>query len=91
MLPASLRRFLIVAAAIVSVVCLFGIMYLIVYYQHPEDRNQAWLSKIVIVIGMELVVLAVLMFPLDVGNRRACDDQYFVSSCEFAIPMRDLW
>lgn len=85
------HRFLIVAAVIVAVLCLGGICYLIVYYQHPEDRNQAWLSKIVIIIGLELVVMAVLMFPLDVGNRRSCSDQYFVSACKFAIPMKQLW
>lgn len=44
-------------------------MYILIEYQHPEDRNQAWFPKIVVVFGLTLAVCSVLMFPLVGGAR----------------------
>ena len=41
--------FLIVVAVILSVAILIGSFYILVYFQHPEDKNVAWGPKIVVV------------------------------------------
>ena len=33
---------------------------------------QAWLPKIVVVLGISLAIWTVLLFPLDVANRSSC-------------------
>mmetsp|Transcript_12200 Transcript_12200/g.38633 ORF Transcript_12200/g.38633 Transcript_12200/m.38633 type:complete len:432 (+) Transcript_12200:187-1482(+) len=83
--------FLIIVAIVVTV--LMGVMnvYILIHFQHPEDRNQAWLPKIVVVLGLTLAVLSVLMFPLDVGNRGACSEDIVLSACKFSLPMKELW
>lgn len=39
-------------------------IYIIVEYQHPEDRTQAWFPKCVVLVGLWLAIAMVLMFPL---------------------------
>jgi hypothetical protein len=39
-------------------------IYVLVDYQHPEDRNQAWFPKVVVVFGLTVAVVSVLMFPM---------------------------
>lgn len=91
---------------------LVGNVYLLVFYQHPEDRNQAracpqscvrrphapvrhacqaYFPKLVVVLGLTLAFLSVLMLPLDVANRDACDASYLLSSCHYTLPMTELW
>lgn len=83
--------FLIVIAVVVSVLALGVAIYVLVAYQHPEDRNQAWIPKIVVIFGFTLAIWTVLLFPLDVGNRNACAQNVSFSDCHFAIPTRQLW
>lgn len=35
--------------------------------------------------------LSILMLPLDVGNRAACEKAISASACNFTMPMRELW
>lgn len=72
---------------VVALLCLAANVYLIIYYQHPEDRNQAWFPKLIVLLGMQIAVLTVLMFPLDVGNTRACSAT-FASECKYSLPMK---
>lgn len=83
--------FLIVIAVVVSLLALGVALYILIAYQHPEDRNQAWLPKVVVVFGITLAIWTVLLFPLDVGNRNACAQGVEFSKCNFAIPTRQLW
>ena len=58
---------------VVSILVAFAILcvaavYLLVYYQHPDDRNEAWIPKLVVIFGFVLAGATVLMFPLDVAN-----------------------
>ena len=58
---------------IVSLVVVFLIMvvvgiYLIVHYQHPDDHNDAYIPKVVVLLGFVLAGCTVLLFPLDVAN-----------------------
>ena len=41
--------FLILVAIIASVVLVLINVYILVNFQHPEDRNQAWFPKLVVV------------------------------------------
>lgn len=41
--------FLILVAIIASVVLVLINVYILVHFQHPEDRNQAWFPKLVVV------------------------------------------
>jgi len=59
---------------IISIVVGFGILlvggvYLLVYYQHPDDHNDAYFPKFVVVFGFVLAGATVLLLPLDVANR----------------------
>ena len=89
--PHVLARFLIFITVVVTVAMLVGNVYVLAFYAHPEDRNQAWFPKIVVLLGLTLAFLSVLMLPLDRANRNACDQSKIVSACTFTLPMTELW
>ena len=82
---------LIVVTVVVAVLAVFVALYLLVHYQHPEDRNQAWIPKIVVVFGISLAIWTVLLFPLDIANRKTCSSAFPTSYCTFTIPTTTLW
>uniref|UniRef100_A0A7S0S7E8 LIMR family protein n=1 Tax=Mantoniella antarctica TaxID=81844 RepID=A0A7S0S7E8_9CHLO len=83
--------FLILVAVVCTVVVVLINVYILVHFQHPEDRNQAWFPKFIVVFGLTLSVLSILLLPLDVANRASCRDSIVVSACNFALPMLELW
>lgn len=52
---------------------------------------QAWLPKIVVVLGLVMAMLSVVLLPLDVANRASCAKDVPLSSCSFSLPMKELW
>jgi len=51
-------------------------LYLVVKYQHPDDKNDAYLPKLVVLFGFVLSGATVLLLPLDVANNEGfagCD------------------
>lgn len=84
--------FLILVSCI-SVVILFVVsLYFLVYYQHPDDKNEAWLPKITVLLGMMLAGATVLLLPLDVANNEGypgCDG-WDTKVCG-GIPMDLIW
>ena len=60
--------FLVVATVVAFVILLVGGFYLLVYYQHPDDHNEAYAPKAVVLLGFVLAGATVLMLPLDVAN-----------------------
>lgn len=64
--------FLIVITAVVCVLAVLVALYMLIAFQHPEDRNQAWFPKAVVIFGISLAIWTVLLIPLDVANRQAC-------------------
>ncbi|CAG9465762.1 unnamed protein product [Pedinophyceae sp. YPF-701] len=83
--------FLIIVTIVVTCLCLLSNIYLLAHYQHPDDKLDGWGSKVIVVLALTSAALTVLMFPLDVGNRQACDDSLEISACNFSMPMRELW
>lgn len=89
--PTRYNWFLILVAAVIGVIVLAVCVYILVEYSHPEDRNQAWFPKFIVVIGLSLAILSVLLFPLDVANTDACAQSVSPSSCKYTLPMKQLW
>lgn len=83
--------FLIIVTVVVAVLVLFISLYFVVHFQHPEDKNQAWIPKIVVLVGFSVAMWTILLFPLDVANQQACDLNIPLSSCDDNIPMDTLW
>lgn len=83
--------FLIIVAVIVAILAVVVSLYLLVVYMHPEDKNQAWFPKIVVIFGMSLSIWMVLLFPLDVANQKSCDTTVAFAACYTAIPAYKLW
>eukprot|EP00339_Tiarina_fusa_P001214 CAMPEP_0117025234 /NCGR_PEP_ID=MMETSP0472-20121206/18661_1 /TAXON_ID=693140 ORGANISM="Tiarina fusus, Strain LIS" /NCGR_SAMPLE_ID=MMETSP0472 /ASSEMBLY_ACC=CAM_ASM_000603 /LENGTH=558 /DNA_ID=CAMNT_0004731893 /DNA_START=29 /DNA_END=1705 /DNA_ORIENTATION=+ len=58
---------------VVSIVVAFAILfviglYLLVYYQHPDDHNEAYFPKAVVIGGIMIAGATCLLLPLDVAN-----------------------
>mmetsp|Transcript_24368 Transcript_24368/g.39232 ORF Transcript_24368/g.39232 Transcript_24368/m.39232 type:complete len:534 (+) Transcript_24368:160-1761(+) len=62
----AVDAFLIITILVIAVVLLIGIALSIVYMQHPDDKNVAWLPKGVVLFGLFLACCNVLILPLDV-------------------------
>jgi NO-binding membrane sensor protein with MHYT domain len=60
--------FLIIITVVVAVLAVLTALYLLVHYQHPEDKNQAWFPKAVVIFGITLAIWTILLFPLDAGR-----------------------
>lgn len=60
--------------------CVMGVVnvYTLAYWQHPDDKNESILIRIVIVVGLQLASMSVLMIPIDVANNSGdtlCDEE----------------
>ncbi|KAL5211322.1 hypothetical protein ABZP36_022169 [Zizania latifolia] len=82
---------LVIVAAVVSVLVLLVSVYLLVNYQHPDDANQAYFPKLVVILGITVAVLSILMLPADVANRQACRRAIYSGACSLTLPMKTLW
>jgi len=67
-LTAMVDVLLIVAISVALVILLVSSLYLLVYYQHPDDHNEAYVPKIIVMLGFVLAGSTVLLLPLDVAN-----------------------
>lgn len=90
-LPEGFNWFLILLTVALSLVLVAVNIYVLVHYQHPDDANQAWFPKLVVVFGLWLAMATVLLFPLDVANRAACAANVTETACKFALPMQQMW
>jgi LMBR1 domain-containing protein 1 len=61
--------FLIIVMIVAFLILVVMGVYLLVYYQHPDDHNDAYFPKFVVIGGFVLAGTTVLFFPLDVANR----------------------
>ncbi|KAL2557897.1 LIMR family protein [Forsythia ovata] len=66
-------------------------MYILINYQHPDDANQAYFPKFVVVLGLSVAAISILMLPADVANRQSCRHAIYNGACNLTLPMKDLW
>ncbi|GBG85570.1 hypothetical protein CBR_g40208 [Chara braunii] len=85
------NAFLIIMAVVVTVAVFLVNVYVLVNYQHPDDKNQAYLPKFVVVLGLSVAQISILMLPLDVANRKACENAIVTGACNLTLPMEQLW
>ncbi|XP_042416409.1 LIMR family protein Os06g0128200-like [Zingiber officinale] len=82
---------LVIVAVVVCVLVLLVNLYLLVNYQHPDDANQAYFPKMVVVLGLSVAAISILMLPADVANRHACQHAIYNGACSLTLPMKSLW
>ncbi|TXG58802.1 hypothetical protein EZV62_016631 [Acer yangbiense] len=82
---------LVIVAIVVCILVFIFNVYLLVNYQHPDDANQAYFPKFVVVLGLSIAAISILMLPADVANRQACRHAIYNGSCNLTLPMKDLW
>ncbi|KAK6943125.1 LMBR1-like membrane protein, partial [Dillenia turbinata] len=82
---------LVIVAVVVCVMVFIFNVYLLVNYQHPDDKNQAYFPKVVVVLGLSVAAISILMLPADVANRQACTHAIYNGACNYTLPMKDLW
>ena len=56
--------FLIVGIALLIIIILVINFYTMVYYQHPDDKNESYFAKVIIVFGLQLSSMSVLFIPI---------------------------
>ncbi|KAK9159070.1 hypothetical protein Scep_005644 [Stephania cephalantha] len=82
---------LVIVAIVVCVLVFVFNVYLLINYQHPDDKNQAYFPKFVVVLGLTVAAVSILMLPADVANRQACRHAIYNGACKLTLPMKDLW
>ncbi|KAB2066629.1 hypothetical protein ES319_A09G174700v1 [Gossypium barbadense] len=82
---------LVIVAIVVCVLVFLFNVYLLVNYQHPDDANQAYFPKFVVVFGLSIAAISILMLPADVANRQACRHAIYNGACNLTLPMKELW
>ncbi len=45
----AISAWLVIVAVVIVAVCIAANFYLLVYFQHPQDKNVAWFPKIIVV------------------------------------------
>jgi LMBR1 domain-containing protein 1 len=71
---------LIIVAVVFLALLALANFYILVYFQHEEDKNTAIFPKVVVILSLTLTAANVLMLPLDVANRN-----------DGGIPMDIIW
>lgn len=61
---ATADPFLVVGFVILMIVMLVINIYILTYWQHPDDKSESVFPKILIVAGLQLSAVSVLMVPV---------------------------
>jgi LMBR1 domain-containing protein 1 len=64
----SVDWFLIIIIIIMVVMLLIANVYILVHFQHDDDKNTAYFPKFLIIFGLFFAEATVLLLPLDVAN-----------------------
>jgi len=43
-------------------------VYLLINYQHPDDKNEAHFPKFIVIVGIMLAGFTAFLLPMDVAN-----------------------
>jgi LMBR1 domain-containing protein 1 len=68
--------FLIVVTVVTFFILLIISLYTLVHYQHPDDKNDAYFPKLVVLLGFIIAGATVLLLPLDVANNEGYAGTY---------------
>jgi hypothetical protein len=68
--------FLVISTIVGLGVLLVAAVYLLIFYQHPDDHNEAYMPKLVVLLGFVLAGATVLLLPLDVANNEGYAGTY---------------
>eukprot|EP01006_Ploeotia_vitrea_P038710 TRINITY_DN66271_c6_g6_i1.p1 TRINITY_DN66271_c6_g6~~TRINITY_DN66271_c6_g6_i1.p1 ORF type:complete len:493 (-),score=25.84 TRINITY_DN66271_c6_g6_i1:528-2006(-) len=79
---------LIVVCAFVMLLVLAAVFYIVIVYSSPEDKNQAWAPKVVVVLSLSLACFTVLLLPFDVANRA---DPLILASLGGGLDLETMW
>jgi LMBR1 domain-containing protein 1 len=68
---------LVIVGIVVLVVLLFiGNVYILVSWQSAEDKHESYMSKVIVVVGLQIAEMAIMLIPIDVANNEGdidCD------------------
>lgn len=64
MATTTLDPFLVVGLILLMILALVVNIYVLVYWQHPEDKNQSYYAKVLIILGLQLTAVSVFMLPI---------------------------
>eukprot|EP00164_Ancoracysta_twista_P001856 GFYU01002440.1.p1 GENE.GFYU01002440.1~~GFYU01002440.1.p1 ORF type:complete len:480 (-),score=160.37 GFYU01002440.1:238-1677(-) len=65
----AVNWWLIIVAIVMTALVFIANLYILAYYQDPDDYNVAIWPKIVVVFSLTTIMLSVLVLPFDVANR----------------------
>lgn len=66
-----MNYWLLIIAIIMAFVVVGLAVYLVIIFQSEEDKMQAWLPKVIVVLGLSLACFNVLLLPYDVANKKS--------------------
>eukprot|EP01116_Phalansterium_solitarium_P006080 TRINITY_DN18393_c0_g1_i1.p1 TRINITY_DN18393_c0_g1~~TRINITY_DN18393_c0_g1_i1.p1 ORF type:complete len:486 (+),score=22.70 TRINITY_DN18393_c0_g1_i1:154-1611(+) len=72
---------MIVITAIMFCAIVMAMLWIVVLWGHPIDKNNAWYPRIIVITSFCLVCFNILLLPLDVANARL----------DGGFPMADMW
>jgi LMBR1 domain-containing protein 1 len=55
---------------VIGVFLLAAMVLLVIYFGHPDDKNEALFPKLVVVLGLWLSFSSILILPYDISNSR---------------------
>ncbi|KAF4316909.1 hypothetical protein BBO99_00008267 [Phytophthora kernoviae] len=64
----AIDLFLLAVVIIIAVALVICNVYILVYFQHDDDKNTAYFPKALVVFGLFFAEATVLLLPLDVAN-----------------------
>ncbi|KAI9224739.1 LMBR1-like membrane protein [Blastocladiella britannica] len=60
---------LLITSIVFGILVVFGAVYFLVYFQHPDDKWVAWFPKFIVVLGFSVSCYNIFLLPLDVANQ----------------------
>jgi len=77
-----------IVAAVVGILTLVGCVVFLIQMQHPDDRNSAWLPKLIVLFGLFLACSVVLLLPFDASVSQACGTD---AQCPASAGLAQTW
>lgn len=66
-------------------------IYFVVYFQHPDDKNQAYFPKFIVTFGFIQAFGTVLLLPLDISNSDGSMCSFTTDFCDVPFDMELFW